>query len=74
LATGTISGPQADSLGCLLERTAGGKTPLVLPSGEHRSFLQDGDRVTMTAWCRGESYRIGFGEVTGKLLESKPPQ
>jgi fumarylacetoacetase len=39
-----------------------------LPNGQTRGFLEDGDRVTMTGWCQGPDYRIGFGEVTGKLL------
>jgi fumarylacetoacetase len=70
LATGTVSGPDAHSMGCMLELTAGGTRPLVLPDGEKRMFLEDNDRVTMAAWCQGEGYRIGFGEVTGKLLEN----
>lgn len=68
LATGTISGPSPDARGCLLERTMGGRAPLTLPSGQSRAFLEDGDRVTMTGWCQGNGYRIGFGDVTGKLL------
>jgi fumarylacetoacetase len=68
LATGTISGPEADSLGCLLELTKGGREPLKLPDGATRSFLKDGDRVTITGWCQADGYRVGFGEVTGKLL------
>jgi fumarylacetoacetase len=68
LATGTVSGPEADSLGCLLEISEGGKKPLKLPDGEQRIFLQDNDRVTLTAWGQGDRYRVGFGEVTGKLL------
>jgi fumarylacetoacetase len=71
LATGTISGPAPDARGCLLELTRGGKEPLRLSSGETRSFLEDGDRVTMTGWCQGENYRVGFGEVTGKLLPAR---
>ncbi len=68
LATGTISGPTPDSRGCLLELTRGGRQPLTLPHGRTRGFLEDGDRVTMTGWCEGQGYRVGFGEVTGKLL------
>ena len=37
-------------------------------------FLQDGDRVTMTGWCQGDGYRVGFGEVTGQVLPSHPVQ
>ncbi|MBI3863233.1 MAG: fumarylacetoacetase [Planctomycetia bacterium] len=68
LATGTISGPSPDSRGCLLELTTGGRNPLALPNGSTRPFLEDGDRVSMTGWCQGAGYRVGFGEVTGKLL------
>jgi fumarylacetoacetase len=68
LASGTISGPTAESRGCLLELTSGGRQPLELLGGETRRFLADGDRVTMTAWCEGEGFRVGFGEVTGMLL------
>jgi fumarylacetoacetase len=68
LATGTISGPTPESRGCLLELTRGGRQPLTLPDSQTRGFLEDGDRVTLTGWCEGAGYRIGFGEVTGKLL------
>jgi fumarylacetoacetase len=68
LATGTISGPEPGSYGSLLELAWRGTKPLALANGETRSFLQDGDRVTLTGWCQGEGYRVGFGEVTGKLL------
>jgi fumarylacetoacetase len=68
LATGTISGPAPDSYGSMLELAWRGTRPLQLPGGETRSFLQDGDRVTMTGWCQGPGYRVGFGEVTGKVL------
>jgi fumarylacetoacetase len=68
LASGTISGPTPDSYGSLLELAWRGTRPLSFPNGEQRSFLQDGDRVTMTGWCQGNGYRVGFGEVTGKVL------
>ncbi|MGE3807973.1 MAG: fumarylacetoacetase [Gemmataceae bacterium] len=70
LASGTISGPTEDSFGSMLELCWGGKKPLTFPGGQTRTFLQDGDRVTMTAWCQGDGYRIGFGEVTAKVLPS----
>jgi fumarylacetoacetase len=72
LASGTISGSTAESRGCLLERTLGGRQPIVLPNGQSRAFLEDGDRVTMTGWCQGAGYRVGFGEVTGRLLPARP--
>jgi fumarylacetoacetase len=68
LASGTISGPTPDSYGSLLELAWRGTRPVVLPNGETRSFLQDGDRVTLAGWCQGDSYRVGFGEVTGRIL------
>ena len=71
LASGTISGPTPDSLGSMLELAWKGTRPIQLPNGETRVFLQDGDRVTMTGWCQGDGYRIGFGEVTGRVLPAK---
>jgi fumarylacetoacetase len=68
LASGTISGPTPDSYGSLLELAWRGTKPLTFANGERRTFLQDGDRVTMTGWCQGEGYRVGFGEVTAKVL------
>lgn len=68
LASGTISGPTPDSYGSLLELAWKGTKPLTLPGGEKRIFLQDGDRITMTGWCQGNGYRVGFGEVTGRIL------
>ncbi len=68
LASGTVSGPAADSYGSLLELAWKGTRPLELPGGERRTFLQDGDRVTMTGWCQGDGYRVGFGEATGRVL------
>lgn len=69
--TGTISGPTEDSYGSLLELTWRGERPIQLPGGETRTFLQDGDIVTMTGYCQGDGYRVGFGEVTGKILPAK---
>ncbi len=68
MASGTISGPTPDSYGSLLELTWRGETPIELPSGETRTFLEDGDRVTMTAWAQGDGYRVGFGEATARVL------
>ena len=68
LGSGTISGATPDSLGSMLELAWKGTRPIALPNGETRTFLQDGDRVTMTGWCQGPGYRIGFGEVTGRVL------
>jgi fumarylacetoacetase len=71
LASGTISGPTPDSLGSMLELAWKGTRPITLPNGETRTFLQDGDRVTMTGWCQGDGYRVGFGEVTGCMLPAR---
>ena len=71
LASGTISGPEKGSRGSMLELSWRGAEPLELPGGEQRIFLSDGDRVTMTAWCEGNGYRVGFGDVTGKLLPAR---
>ena len=68
LASGTISGPTDDSRGCMLELTWRGAKPLTLPNGESRKWLEDGDALTITGWCEGDRYRVGFGEVTGRVL------
>jgi fumarylacetoacetase len=68
LASGTISGPEPSSRGSLLELAWQGKEPITLPDGTTRTWLLDGDRVTMTGWCQGDGYRVGFGEVTGRVL------
>jgi fumarylacetoacetase len=71
LASGTISGPQKDSYGSMLELTWRGENPIKLPDGEDRKFLQDGDTLTITGFCEGKGYKIGFGKVTGKILPAK---
>jgi fumarylacetoacetase len=68
LASGTISGPTEESRGCMLELTWRGANPLMLPNGETRKWLEDGDRLTITGWAQGDGYRVGFGEVTGRVL------
>jgi fumarylacetoacetase len=68
LASGTISGATEESRGCMLELTWRGANPLMLPSGETRRWLEEGDRLTITGWCQGDGYRVGFGEVTGRIL------
>jgi len=68
LASGTISGPAPESRGSLLELTWGGSEPIQMNNGEPRNWLEDGDELTLTAWCQGDGYRIGFGEVTGRIL------
>jgi fumarylacetoacetase len=70
IGTGTLSTDSAGGLGSLLEISHGGKQPIQLPSGEARSFLEDGDEVTLKAWCEGEGVRIGFGECVGRVVAS----
>lgn len=66
LASGTISGPEPESRGCLLERTWRGSEPIKLPSGEERKFLADGDEVIVRGYCLKEgARRIGLGECRG---------
>jgi fumarylacetoacetase len=68
LASGTISGASEESRGCMLELTWRGANPLQLPNGETRKWLEDGDRLTITGWCDGGGYRVGFGEVSGRVI------
>ena len=69
LGSGTVSGTTKDSRGCLLERTWRGTEPLQLPSGETRTFLDDGDEVVMRGYCdRAGARRIGLGECRGVVL------
>jgi len=68
LGSGTLSGAAAGQGGSLLELTSGGRQPLVLPGGESRTFLQDGDTVTLRAYCEAPgAARIGFGSVSGTI-------
>ena len=69
MATGTVSGPTRESRGCLLELAWRGSQPITLPTGETRSFVEDGDEVIFRAWCEKEGWtRIGFGECRGTVL------
>jgi len=68
MASGTISGPDKDSFGSMLELTWRGENPINLPSGEQRKFLEDSDTLTIKGYCIGNGYRIGFGEVSGKMM------
>lgn len=69
LASGTISGSHPGSQGCLLEITRRGAEPVKLPSGEERSFLEDGDEITLTGFCEREGLpRISLGECKGTIV------
>jgi fumarylacetoacetase len=69
LGSGTVSGPDRSTAGCLLEITARGAEPVALPSGETRAFLEDGDEVTLRGRCEREGFvPIGLGECRGRVL------
>ena len=70
LGSGTISGPSSAETGALLEMTEGGKKPLTV-NGARRTFIEDGDEVSLYAYAEGEGYRIGFGPCAGKILPAK---
>ena len=72
LGSGTQSGAAPEQAGSLLELSAGGKKALTLPNGETRTFLEDGDTVTLRAHCMRSGYRsIGFGECQGQVLAAR---
>ncbi len=72
VGSGTLSGPTPDSVGSLLELTQGGKASLELPSGEARTFIEDGDEVIERARCAREGHAtIGFGEAAGRVLPAR---
>jgi fumarylacetoacetase len=68
--SGTVSGPDKAERGSLVELTWRGAEPLVLTDGSTRTFLEDGDVVTLRGWCGGDGDRprIGFGEATGEIV------
>ena len=68
LGSGTISGPQKENRGSLLELSWGGKEPLTLDTGEPRTFIEDGDTLTLKGAAHGDGYTIGFGDCVGQLL------
>ncbi|WP_158945093.1 fumarylacetoacetase [Granulicella sp. S190] len=69
LATGTISGPAESSAGCLLELTRNGTQPILLPTGESRTFLEDGDEIILRGSCEAPNHpRIGLGECRATIL------
>ncbi|KAK9802649.1 hypothetical protein WJX73_000328 [Symbiochloris irregularis] len=72
LATGTISCDGELGQGSLLEQTMGGKQAVELEGGEKRTFLQDGDTVTMRGWCEAGGVGLGFGSCTGQVVSAHP--
>ena len=67
-ASGTISGSDPKSFGSMLELTWRGQNPVTLNDGEQRKFINDNDTITMKAWSEKDGIRVGFGEVSGKIL------
>ena len=72
LGSGTISGPGPGERGCLLEATWGGRDPLALADGGTRTFLEDGDTVTLRGAAERRGLRIGFGACTGTVRPARP--
>ena len=68
MGSGTISGPVPDSYGSMLELTWRGEKPITLKDGTTRKFIEDHDTVKFTGFCQKDNVRIGFGEVSTKLL------
>jgi fumarylacetoacetase len=71
LGSGTISGPARHERGSMLELSWNGAEPLEISNSITRSFLEDGDSLSIRGYCQGDGYRIGFGEVEGTILASK---
>lgn len=69
-ASGTISGPKPEMFGSMLELAWKGTKPIQMKDGSQRVFINDNDTITMKGYCKGSGYRIGFGEVSGKILPS----
>lgn len=67
LGSGTISGPEKSQRGSLLELTWGGKEAITLDGGETRTFIEDGDKITLHGAARGDDYQIGFGACSGSI-------
>lgn len=74
LGSGTISGPERDGVGSLLELSVGGREPIILPSGERRTFLEDADEITLSATASADGFAsIGFGPCTAMVLPALQP-
>jgi fumarylacetoacetase len=71
--SGTVSGPDPSQRGSLIELTWNGTEPLVLADGSTRSFLEDGDTVSMSATApAADGTRLTLGEVTGTIHPARP--
>ena len=71
LGSGTISGPEKGNRGSLLELSWAGREPITLDTGEERSFLEDGDTLTLRGAAIGDGFRVGFGACAGKILPAR---
>ena len=72
-ASGTVSGPNPDQYGCLIELAWAGWKPLELPDGTSRAWLEDGDEVVITASAAGsDGTRVGFGDAHGQIMPAWP--
>lgn len=71
MASGTISGPEPDSFGSMLEISWRGEKPITLGDGTQRKFINDGDTVVMRGWSESNGVRVGFGSVEAKVLPAK---
>ena len=68
MASGTISGRDEHSYGSMIEISQGGKKPMELKNGKTRTFLEDGDTITIRAYCEKDGKRVGFGQCIGNIL------
>jgi len=74
-ASGTVSGPERDQFGSLIELSQGGKSPVELADGTTRSWLEDGDEVVITATAPGpDGTRVGFGDAHGQIMPAWLPE
>jgi fumarylacetoacetase len=72
MGSGTVSGPEKGSWGCLLEITARGREPIALPTGEQRGFIEDGDEIIFRGFAEKPGHRrIGFGECRAVIVPAK---
>jgi fumarylacetoacetase len=74
MGSGTISGPTPDSYGSMLELSWGGKNPVTLNDGTTRKFIEDNDTILFSGCCKKDGVRIGFGEISTKLLPVFEPK
>jgi fumarylacetoacetase len=71
-ASGTISGPSPGSFGSMLELAWNGQRPLTMPDGSERTFIENGDTVTLRGYAEKDGVRIGFGDCAGKIYDQQP--